>query len=70
MYWNPHFTVVTDPSVQTARAAMSSARAIRLTAMMGLHHLDSPPDESSPTLLPPRDWVELEERRRVFWLVR
>ncbi|KAJ3570519.1 hypothetical protein NPX13_g5702 [Xylaria arbuscula] len=50
-----------------ARAAMSSARAIRLTSMMGLHHLDSPPDESSPTLLPPRDWVELEERRRVFW---
>ncbi len=35
--------------------------------MMGLHHLDSPPDESSPTLIPPRDWAELEERRRVFW---
>ncbi|KAI1378343.1 hypothetical protein F4677DRAFT_443557 [Hypoxylon crocopeplum] len=24
-------------------------------------------DEVSPTLLPPKDWAELEERRRVFW---
>ncbi|KAI0512638.1 hypothetical protein F5B22DRAFT_299953 [Xylaria bambusicola] len=54
-------------SMMFTRAAMSSARAIRLTSMMGLHHLDTPPDESSPTLLPPKDWAELEERRRVFW---
>lgn len=53
--------------VMFTRAAMSCARAVRLAAMMGLHHLDSPPDESSPTLAPPRDWAELEERRRVFW---
>ncbi|KAJ2987118.1 hypothetical protein NUW58_g4682 [Xylaria curta] len=49
------------------RAAMSCARAVRLVTMMGLHHLDTPPDESSPTLAPPQDWAELEERRRVFW---
>ncbi|KAI1429274.1 hypothetical protein F5Y12DRAFT_782025 [Xylaria sp. FL1777] len=54
-------------SMMFTRAAMSCARAVRLSGMMGLHHLDSPPDESSPTLLPPRDWAELEERRRVFW---
>ncbi|GAW11180.1 hypothetical protein ANO14919_005220 [Xylariales sp. No.14919] len=54
-------------SMMFTRAAMSCARAVRLAEMMGLHHLDSPPDESSPTLLPPRDWAELEERRRVFW---
>ncbi|KAI1752314.1 hypothetical protein F4782DRAFT_530569 [Xylaria castorea] len=54
-------------SMMFTRAAMSCARAVRLAAMMGLHHLDSPPDESSPTLAPPRDWAELEERRRVFW---
>ncbi|KAI0858915.1 hypothetical protein F4860DRAFT_505019 [Xylaria cubensis] len=54
-------------SMLFTRAAMSCARAVRLAAMMGLHHLDSPPDESSPTLAPPRDWAELEERRRVFW---
>ncbi|KAI8634600.1 hypothetical protein F5Y19DRAFT_409241 [Xylariaceae sp. FL1651] len=53
--------------VMFTRAAMSSARAVRLSAMMGLHKLDSPPDESSPTLAPPKDWAELEERRRVFW---
>ncbi|KAI0408646.1 hypothetical protein F4802DRAFT_548346 [Xylaria palmicola] len=54
-------------SMMFTRAAMSCARAVRLSAMMGLHHLDSPPDESSPTLVPPRNWAELEERRRVFW---
>ncbi|KAI0542333.1 hypothetical protein GGR58DRAFT_497319 [Xylaria digitata] len=54
-------------SMMFTRAAMSCARAVRLVEMMGLHHLDSPPDESSPTILPPRDWAELEERRRVFW---
>ncbi|GAP89658.1 putative binuclear zinc transcription factor [Rosellinia necatrix] len=54
-------------SMMFTRAAMSCARAVRLAAMMGLHHLDSAPDESSPTLAPPQDWAELEERRRVFW---
>ncbi|KAI3338969.1 hypothetical protein F4824DRAFT_66357 [Ustulina deusta] len=54
-------------SMMFTRASMSCARAVRLATMMGLHHLDSPPDESSPTLIPPRDWAELEERRRVFW---
>ncbi|CAJ2506186.1 Uu.00g003160.m01.CDS01 [Anthostomella pinea] len=49
------------------RAAMSCARAVRLVEMMGLHRLDGPPDEMSPTLLPPKDWAELEERRRTFW---
>ncbi|KAH9884481.1 hypothetical protein F4778DRAFT_800107 [Xylariomycetidae sp. FL2044] len=49
------------------RAAMSCARAVRLIHMMGLHRLDSSSTEASPTLLPPKDWVELEERRRTFW---
>ncbi|KAI1335106.1 hypothetical protein F5Y15DRAFT_256522 [Xylariaceae sp. FL0016] len=49
------------------RAAMSCARGVRLVEMLGLHRLDSPPDETCPTLLPPNDWAELEERRRTFW---
>ncbi|OTB06887.1 hypothetical protein M426DRAFT_9314 [Hypoxylon sp. CI-4A] len=49
------------------RAAMSSSRAVRLVHMMSLHRLDGSAEEISPTLLPPRDWIELEERRRVFW---
>ncbi|KAI5928400.1 fungal-specific transcription factor domain-containing protein [Camillea tinctor] len=49
------------------RAAMSCSRAVRLIQMMGLHQLDSPKGDSVPTLLPPRDWAEMEERRRTFW---
>lgn len=54
-------------SMLFTRAAMSSARAVRLVNMMGLHQLDSPQEVSSPTLVPPKDWAELEERRRTFW---
>ena len=52
------------------RAAMSSARCVRLVHMMGLHRLDDPNAEDNPiapTLSPPKNWIELEERRRVFW---
>ncbi|KAI1768723.1 fungal-specific transcription factor domain-containing protein [Hypoxylon sp. FL1150] len=49
------------------RAAMTCSRAVRLVQMMGLHRLDGAAEEISPTLLPPQDWAELEERRRVFW---
>ncbi|KAI6512870.1 hypothetical protein MCOR10_009546 [Pyricularia oryzae] len=51
------------------RAAMSCARGVKLCHMMGLHRLDEPGymDRITPTILPPQSWVELEERRRVFW---
>ncbi|KAI1661952.1 hypothetical protein F4813DRAFT_346394 [Daldinia decipiens] len=49
------------------RAAMSGSRGVRLVQVMGLHRLDGSAEEICPTLLPPRDWTELEERRRVFW---
>lgn len=29
--------------------------------------LDCGPEDTSPTLAPPKDWAELEERRRTFW---
>jgi len=51
------------------RAAMSSARCVRLVHMMGLHRLDASSDEKelAPTIAPPEDWTELEERRRILW---
>jgi len=52
------------------KASMSSARCVRLVEMMGFHRLDDPCKEDNPiapTIDPPKDLVELEERRRVFW---
>lgn len=57
-------------SLLFSRACMSSARCVRLAGMMGLHRLDDAVGEESsvaPMLAPPRTWVELEERRRLFW---
>lgn len=41
---------------------MSASRCIKLLQMMGLHRLDDPNAEFEmmPTLLPPKDWIELE----------
>lgn len=50
------------------RAWMSVGRAIRLAQMLGLQRLDSAGVDAKPALLPPRDWIEQEERRRTFWL--
>lgn len=49
------------------RAAISGAKCVRLVNMMGLDRLDGDRDEVPPTLAAPLNWVELEERRRVFW---
>ncbi|KUI65341.1 Transcriptional activator protein acu-15 [Cytospora mali] len=51
------------------RAAMSAASCVKLIHMMGIHRLDDPNAavEMAPTIAPPRDWTELEERRRLFW---
>ncbi|KAI0481218.1 hypothetical protein GGR56DRAFT_310445 [Xylariaceae sp. FL0804] len=55
-------------TMRFTRAAMSGARAIRLVHILGLHMLDSPHEDSeAPSLVPPKDWAELEERRRTFW---
>ncbi|ROT35926.1 hypothetical protein SODALDRAFT_54461 [Sodiomyces alkalinus F11] len=54
-------------SMLFTRAAMSSAKAIRLVQMMGLHRIDGDGHEMAPTLAPPKDWTEVEERRRAFW---
>ncbi|EHK20134.1 uncharacterized protein TRIVIDRAFT_122942, partial [Trichoderma virens Gv29-8] len=50
------------------RASMSAARCCRLVQMLALDKLDSSDDNFPATLGPPSDWIELEERRRVFWV--
>lgn len=49
------------------RAWMSTGRSIRMSQMMGLHRLDGAMSGCKQVLPPPRDWTELEERRRTFW---
>ena len=49
------------------RAWMSTGRMTRLTQMLGLHRLDAEDQQAKRILPPAKDWVELEERRRVFW---
>ena len=46
---------------------MSTGRAVRLAQMLGLYRLDAEGSEVKQILPPPRDWIELEERRRTFW---
>ncbi|KAL7785315.1 hypothetical protein V8C43DRAFT_291114 [Trichoderma afarasin] len=50
------------------RASMSAARCCRLVQMMALDKLDIVNENGPATLVPPIDWTELEERRRVFWV--
>lgn len=46
---------------------MSSGRAVRLAHMLGLHKLDCDTVDVKLILPEPKDWIELEERRRTFW---
>ncbi|KAJ5086633.1 hypothetical protein NUU61_007940 [Penicillium alfredii] len=50
------------------RAWLSVGNATRLALMMGLNRLDGRGLDVKQTLSPPKDWVEREERRRVFWM--
>ncbi|KAL2261763.1 hypothetical protein VTK26DRAFT_3404 [Humicola hyalothermophila] len=58
-------------SLLFTRAAMSTARCVRLVGMMGLHRLDRTLANEdmpiTPMITPPKSWIELEERRRLFW---
>lgn len=52
--------------MEFSRWSMSTARAIRLSQMMGLHVVDaSRPMQKN--VIRAKDLVELEEQRRVFW---
>ena len=46
---------------------MSTARAVRLSQIMGLHLVDG--TRPSKRMLPvAKDWTEVEEQRRTFWM--
>lgn len=46
---------------------MSTGRAVRMVQMLGLYRLDAVGSEVKQILSSPRDWIDLEERRRTFW---
>jgi hypothetical protein len=50
-----------------SRAWLSVGRTVRLAQMLGLHRLDGDHSAGKNILAPPKDWIELEERRRTFW---
>lgn len=51
-------------------AWMSVGRTVRIAQMLSLQRLDTKPSENARLYLKPtNDTVEIEERRRTFWLV-
>ncbi|KAH7122935.1 binuclear zinc transcription factor [Dactylonectria macrodidyma] len=51
-----------------SRSSINTSRCVRLAQILGLHQLDGE-GRLGPTLPPPKDWCELEERRRTMWAV-
>ncbi|KAJ5097763.1 fungal-specific transcription factor domain-containing protein [Penicillium angulare] len=49
-------------------AWMSAGRAFRLVQAMRYHEIDNPVDKRGPTSPQCGDFIEVEERRRVFWM--
>lgn len=54
-----------------SRAFVSLGRSISYAQMLGLHELDR--NKHEPNLFsqcpPAQDWIELEERRRTWWVI-
>ncbi|KAJ5813643.1 uncharacterized protein N7503_000393 [Penicillium pulvis] len=50
------------------RAWVSIGKACSLSLIIGLNQLDGPSQSVKLCMPPPKDWVEGEERRRVFWM--
>jgi hypothetical protein len=62
--------VVTFESMRTYHrtAWMSAGRAFRLVQAMRYHEIDNPIDKRGPSSPQCGDFIEVEERRRVFWM--
>ncbi|KAM5377536.1 hypothetical protein ACJZ2D_004905 [Fusarium nematophilum] len=59
-------------NAELSRACISLGRSIRIAQVLNLHQLDRSEPSASlfPSLLPPpQDRIELEERRRTWWVV-
>jgi len=54
-------------SLMFPRAWQSTGKASRLALMLGLHRVEGVGMDVKQCLLPPKDWIEREERRRAFW---
>ncbi|KAM0190680.1 hypothetical protein ACHAPI_009206 [Fusarium lateritium] len=53
-----------------SRSSMSTSKSVRLSQILGLHQLDNNCNwNQSATLPPPKDWCEMEERRRTLWAI-
>ncbi|KFY08415.1 hypothetical protein V492_06239 [Pseudogymnoascus sp. VKM F-4246] len=52
-----------------SRASISLCRGIRISQMLNLHQMDRGEDTLLSTLPAPKDWSELEERRRTWWVM-
>ena len=50
-------------------ASVSLARSLRIAQMLDLHRLDQEPRLLPLALPPARDWSEMEERRRTWWVI-
>ncbi|KAF4495855.1 Zn(II)2Cys6 transcriptional activator [Fusarium agapanthi] len=62
-----HFEVL---NMWFSRSSMSTSKSVRLSQILGLHQLDGKNDwRRNATLPEPKDWCELEERRRTLWAV-
>ena len=48
---------------------MSLCRSLRVAQMLNLHRIDQSDQIFPSTLAPPKDWSELEERRRTWWVI-
>lgn len=62
--------VVTFESMRTyhRQAWMSAGRAFRLVQAMRYHEIDAPIHERGPSSPQCGDFIDVEERRRVFWM--
>jgi hypothetical protein len=50
------------------QAWMSAGRAFRLVQAMRYHEIDRPTDKGGPSSPRNGDFIQVEERRRVFWM--